>query len=818
MHLILTGWPIIFSMLTHALTRFRSMRKYVTLFFFCLASTPLLAQTTLRGRITHQTGALAPVASSPQVLDYSMRLWQSPEGQGALQAFHQAKEAGLLPARKSARKYEIGQAKSFNVLINLQDPSPQWVAKTFELQSSNAVANVWVETSQLSVVSASSISLLDQALLSSTPEGSWNAAQGIIANDNEVFGNPPNFDGDGVVDILVYDVTEGSSAQSGVFILGFFTPTDIDINAQAGQGNQADILYLDTDPLITDPGRFGRDSTFVLITAAHEYQHLIHANYDLTESTFVNEAQSEWAEYMNGYEGRRITYLDDLNEHNTSFFEYRDSGLIDRQRGVFFHQYMSEQVGTLTVGSITRDPGDDQIGYNDVLGAETVMDLVADFHTANFLNDPGVGAKYGYQNPYLTDVHAPADMVFDGRTIGETPEAQFTLNNGGVQYLSWTDVQDFNLNLDAVADVSLLDQKRAQLRPRVILEHTDGTTEVQNIVPGTATNSFPGTYDRITAVVPHVQIGKFVTPVVFKYSATWMQEQTFTIEQISYDTGSSLNGKFVPLGSGVTEATRFTVPENGMLSKVMISPYYQSQFDGTTPGAKDFEFGVWTDDGTGQPGDRLFTFDFTDTESPKTFSCFTGGTCEANFITVDLQDHAAELSNLPDTIYVGITDTGSDANDLIIGVSPYSVENTSFLQFSSGNWSRLWDIRLQDAGGTVVDSLFNTTLLIRAEFSIPSITATEDVSPLPLQASLDQNYPNPFGPSTWIPYALARAEAVRLTVYDILGRRVATLVDGIRQAGRHEVGFEANGRASGLYFYTLETADRIVTRTMSLVK
>jgi hypothetical protein len=59
---------------------------------------------------------------------------------------------------------------------------------------------------------------------------------------------------------------------------------------------------------------------------------------------------------------------------------------------------------------------------------------------------------------------------------------------------------------------------------------------------------------------------------------------------------------------------------------------------------------------------------------------------------------------------------------------------------------------------------------------------------------------------------------VRLVVHDVLGREVATLVDGLQTAGTHEVAFEAGAQANGLYFYTLETADRSQTRTMVLLK
>jgi len=83
---------------------------------------------------------------------------------------------------------------------------------------------------------------------------------------------------------------------------------------------------------------------------------------------------------------------------------------------------------------------------------------------------------------------------------------------------------------------------------------------------------------------------------------------------------------------------------------------------------------------------------------------------------------------------------------------------------------------------------------------------------------LSNNYPNPFNPVTTIRYELPVNSNVRLEVFDILGRRVAVLVDGMIEAGVHEVTFNASNLASGVYLYRLSTADFVQTRQMVLVK
>lgn len=91
-------------------------------------------------------------------------------------------------------------------------------------------------------------------------------------------------------------------------------------------------------------------------------------------------------------------------------------------------------------------------------------------------------------------------------------------------------------------------------------------------------------------------------------------------------------------------------------------------------------------------------------------------------------------------------------------------------------------------------------------------------SGIPLTYNLYQNYPNPFNPTTILTYQLPRAEYVKLFVFDLLGRRLATLVDGFQNAGVHKVVFNAENLPSGLYLYTLKTSGYFKTNKMLLLK
>jgi|GEM_PF-3111276 len=84
--------------------------------------------------------------------------------------------------------------------------------------------------------------------------------------------------------------------------------------------------------------------------------------------------------------------------------------------------------------------------------------------------------------------------------------------------------------------------------------------------------------------------------------------------------------------------------------------------------------------------------------------------------------------------------------------------------------------------------------------------------------SLEQNYPNPFNPTTSIKFSLAERSNVVLKVYDVLGKEVATLVNGERAEGVHEITFDASDLSSGLYIYTINAGGFTATKKMMLLK
>jgi len=122
-------------------------------------------------------------------------------------------------------------------------------------------------------------------------------------------------------------------------------------------------------------------------------------------------------------------------------------------------------------------------------------------------------------------------------------------------------------------------------------------------------------------------------------------------------------------------------------------------------------------------------------------------------------------------------------------------------------------------GNSIVTGGFLADTLLRS-FVVSVRDGGEDV---PTEFELNQNYPNPFNPSTVIRFALPQASEVTLNVYDLLGRCVATLVDGEQSAGYHSVewnGTNSSGSkiSSGVYFCRIEARSRDGMHVTSLKK
>lgn len=111
--------------------------------------------------------------------------------------------------------------------------------------------------------------------------------------------------------------------------------------------------------------------------------------------------------------------------------------------------------------------------------------------------------------------------------------------------------------------------------------------------------------------------------------------------------------------------------------------------------------------------------------------------------------------------------------------------------------------------------VINNTL-ITLEWTSTSTASEKD--DLPTSFTLEPVYPNPFNPAATVTYHLESSADVTVSVYDVLGRHVATLASGVHAAGRHEVTFDATDQPSGLYIVRLEAPSHRQSQTVSLIR
>ena len=89
---------------------------------------------------------------------------------------------------------------------------------------------------------------------------------------------------------------------------------------------------------------------------------------------------------------------------------------------------------------------------------------------------------------------------------------------------------------------------------------------------------------------------------------------------------------------------------------------------------------------------------------------------------------------------------------------------------------------------------------------------------VPLEYGIAQNYPNPFNPVTTINYTLPEDGKVEIKVFDVLGREVATLMNGFKSKGQHSVVWDGSNAASGIYFYSITYKGQMINKKMLLIK
>lgn len=149
-------------------------------------------------------------------------------------------------------------------------------------------------------------------------------------------------------------------------------------------------------------------------------------------------------------------------------------------------------------------------------------------------------------------------------------------------------------------------------------------------------------------------------------------------------------------------------------------------------------------------------------------------------------------------------------------LSTWTQENLDISQYANASTQMKVRFRLTSDGGIVADGWYIDDIKITNYCG--SLVGILGNNQLPMTFALAQNYPNPFNPSTTIKYQIPKESVVKIFVYDVLGKNVATLVNEKKNAGYYELEFNASNLASGLYFYKIEAGEFTDVKKMMLIK
>jgi plastocyanin len=155
--------------------------------------------------------------------------------------------------------------------------------------------------------------------------------------------------------------------------------------------------------------------------------------------------------------------------------------------------------------------------------------------------------------------------------------------------------------------------------------------------------------------------------------------------------------------------------------------------------------------------------------------------------------------------------------------------NNSISHHTSTSDTRIWSSGVINPGATysrefLTPGVFPYQCSIHVAFGMRDTihvgtTGVDDPQPaMPGNYELSQNYPNPFNAQTTIKYDLLVDSEITLSVYDLVGRKIETLVAGEQTAGHHEISWDASAFPSGVYFYQIQAGDFTQTKRATLLK
>jgi hypothetical protein len=169
-------------------------------------------------------------------------------------------------------------------------------------------------------------------------------------------------------------------------------------------------------------------------------------------------------------------------------------------------------------------------------------------------------------------------------------------------------------------------------------------------------------------------------------------------------------------------------------------------------------------------------------------------------------------SNITDTVNIDLMNKNNIVS--VIGDTIFSGTNAILWHVPSNlQPDSTYKVMISSISNNNLFAVSDTTFIIST--GITNINAPDNIMK---SYKLSQNYPNPFNPSTTIQYSIPRLSKVKITLFNLLGEKITTLVDEEKLAGSYQIKFNSDNIPSGVYFYQLKADDFVQTRKMILMK
>ncbi|MEX0602316.1 MAG: T9SS type A sorting domain-containing protein, partial [Bacteroidota bacterium] len=739
-----------------------------------LISAPVIAQTVFP---EHPAVCGVPELSDPRALEEAAgnTLAKYPHLHDIL------RKRTETPARTDWTVGEIDTFWVFNFQITAYD------MVLAELMASGPTSYVWVSQDDLwgNRVTMTEVEAILGALETRTPAASLDSSKGILELTRGYFGNPPNINrsffkgqGDGKSHFLICDIKDGWNG-SGGYIAGFFNRGDVDPGSgNISFSNRRDLLYIDSYPGIYLDGI--RNAQRPLGTLAHEFQHLIHWNYDPSEIKFFDEGLSEFSEYLCGYGLRSPAGY--LRNPNVSFLAWRLSSdpavLDDYSRAALWTLYLSEQFGETFLRGFTQHPDRGIAGFDAAQGqsgtGNTFAEVLAGFHTANVLRDRAINPAFGYiDTTIVTSLPRLQRDVF-GAFVSRSRSG---LVNYAADYVRFRAADTIRVSVTPTAGSVAITAVRFR----------DDGVMVRDVFPGTVLEEeFVGSGISDLALVIRNLSG--LVSAAYSLQSTGVSRDGSVLELV-HDDGVTFSSPNLNLSNNDTVFVAFGGVDGGQIDSV--------RFWFASPGtARLLIRGA-------NPG---FTLDNTASR----LGAKARMPSPVNFTVSDTTFFGTSV----DVRSFGVRSDGDFVVQVIFG--PAGPDPLLRRDNSQSTLTSYLSLAAQPTPGRVMYASLGD-FYARVYLS-PSDSLLLDPSELPQNFVLYQNFPNPFNPSTTITYEVPRPGHVRLAVFDLLGREIAVLVDGDQDTSVHSVQFDASGLAAGVYFYRLRSADVTLTRKMVVLR